>query len=152
MVGVDRGWIARTAKSCPGSSVDEAVVRHSGDQGFGSRPILCFCKYYAASPYDRKSYPTNTRSKSSPDGSVAERRIAIRPCRWFHSVGDPKLSAGSTLQLLRCSVRGSLHEVPRDLLRVVQEGFRQCFAKISETDKKVGSWVCSFEKEKFRKE
>ncbi|EYC39308.1 hypothetical protein Y032_0663g1306 [Ancylostoma ceylanicum] len=45
--------------------------------------------------------------------------IAIRPYRWFHSDGDPKLSAVAAQQLLRCSVRDSLHDVPRDLLRMV---------------------------------
>ncbi|EYC21198.1 hypothetical protein Y032_0020g51 [Ancylostoma ceylanicum] len=41
-----------------------------------------------------------------------ERRIAIRPCRWFYSVGDSKLIAVSARQLLRSSVRCSLQDVP----------------------------------------
>ncbi|EYC08229.1 hypothetical protein Y032_0067g61 [Ancylostoma ceylanicum] len=61
------------------------LVRRCDDQGFGSRVAPRFCKFYAAYPHDRCTYPTNTRTKSSPDGSVVERRVAIRPYRWFHS-------------------------------------------------------------------
>ncbi|EYC12464.1 hypothetical protein Y032_0047g1495 [Ancylostoma ceylanicum] len=66
---------------CTRSIVVRAIVRRNSDHGFGTCPVQDFCKYYAAYPYDRCTYPTNTRIKSSPDGSVAERRIAIRPYR-----------------------------------------------------------------------
>ncbi|EYC08099.1 hypothetical protein Y032_0067g119 [Ancylostoma ceylanicum] len=92
-------------KCCLDGLVVRADVRRCGDQGFGSRPVARFCEYYAVFPHVRCSYPTNTNEKSSPDGSVAERRIGIRPYRWFHSVGDLKVKRRfcSAVAAMQCS-------------------------------------------------
>ena len=60
---------------------------------------------YAVFPHVRCTYLTNTTVKSSPDGSVVERRIAIRPYRWFHSVGDLKVKRRfcSAVAAMQCS-------------------------------------------------
>ncbi|EYB90168.1 hypothetical protein Y032_0223g2686 [Ancylostoma ceylanicum] len=73
MVGlrVDR----TTCQTCACSVVVRAVVRRSGEQGFGSRSVRSSCKYYAAYPYDRCTCLTNTHLKVARMAQCFERQI-----------------------------------------------------------------------------
>ncbi|EYC03315.1 hypothetical protein Y032_0095g2869 [Ancylostoma ceylanicum] len=87
------------------SVVDRAVDRRSGDQGFGSLPVLRLCKYYAAYQHECKTYPTITRTKSNPDSSVvraADRNpsLSLVPLRWRSKV---KRSFCSAVAAMQCS-------------------------------------------------
>ncbi|EYB98263.1 hypothetical protein Y032_0132g1679 [Ancylostoma ceylanicum] len=111
----------------------KAVDRCCGDQGFGTRSVPGFCKYYSALPCDRCTCLTNIHIKSSPDGSVVRAADSVRrnlplslvPLRWRSKVKRRFCSAVSAMQ---CS-GFTASNVPLDLLRVVQEGFRQFLHK-----------------------
>ncbi|EYC21199.1 hypothetical protein Y032_0020g52 [Ancylostoma ceylanicum] len=73
---------------------------------FGSCPDPHFCKYYAVFPLDRCTHLTNTRTKSSPYGSVVRAAdcnpsLSLVLLRWRFEVNRSFCSAVAAIQ---CSV------------------------------------------------